>query len=65
MVGMVCFTNLPAGLHGSEGAAISVSALSAVRSAVARAVRSKKLPMTNTPAWSMLLEGLTPHLVSI
>ena len=37
-------------LHGCEGAAISVTALGAFRAAVARAVWSKKLAMTNTPA---------------
>ena len=42
MLGMVCSKYLPGGLHGCEGAAISVK--------VARAVWSKKLPMTNTLA---------------
>ena len=41
---------LPGGLHGCEGAAVSITALSSFRSAIARAVWSKKLPMTNTPA---------------
>ena len=36
---------------------ISVAALSSFRSAVARAVWSKKLPMTNTPALLSLLDG--------
>ena len=49
-LGMVCSEYLPTGLHGCEGSAISVTALSAFRSAVARAVWSKKLPMTDTPA---------------
>ena len=44
MLGMV--------LHGCEGSALSVNALGAFRSAVARAVWSKKLPITNTPAFS-------------
>ena len=50
MLGMVRSKYLPGGLHGCEGAAISVRALGSFRSAVARAVWSKKLPMTNTPA---------------
>ena len=57
MLGMVCSKYLPGGLHCCEGAAISVSALSSFRSAVARAVWSKKLPMTNTPALLSLLDG--------
>ena len=50
MPGMACSKYLPGGLHGCEGAAISVSALSAFRAVVARAVWSKKHYMTNTPA---------------
>ena len=57
MLGMVRSKYLPGGLHGCEGAAISVSALSSFRSAIARAVWSKKLPMTNTPALLSLLDG--------
>ena len=57
MLGMVCSKYLPGGLHGCEGAAISVSALSSFRSTVAWAVWSKKLPMTNTPALLSLLDG--------
>ena len=57
MLGMVRSKYLSGGLHGCEGAAISVSALSSFRSAVARAVWSKKLPMTNTPALLSLLDG--------
>ena len=56
-LGMVCFKYLPGGLHGCEGAAISVNALGAFRAAVARAVWSKKIPMTNTPALLSLLNG--------
>ena len=44
MLGMVCSKYLLGGLHGCEGAAISVSALTAFRAAVARAVWSEKLP---------------------
>ena len=58
MLGMVRSKYLPAGLHGCEGAAISVSALGSFRSAVARAVWFKKLPMTNTPALLSLLMAL-------
>ena len=54
MLGMVRSKYLPGGLHGCEGAAISVSALGSFGSAVARA---KKLPMTNTPALLSLLDG--------
>ena len=36
---------------------MSVTALSSFRSAIARAVWSKKLPMTNTPALLSLLDG--------
>ena len=43
-------------LHGCEGAAVSVTALSSFRSAIARAVWSKKLPMTNTLALLSLLD---------
>ena len=57
MLGMVCSKYLPGGLHGCEGAAISVNALGAFRAAVARAVWSKKLPMTNPPALLRLLVG--------
>ena len=57
MLGMVRSKYLPGGLHGCEGAAISVSALSSFRSAVACAVWSKKLPMTNTPALLSLFDG--------
>ena len=48
---------MTAWLHGCEGAAISVTALSSFRSAIARAVWSKKLPMTNTPALLSMLDG--------
>ena len=48
MLGMVRSKYLPGGLHGCEGAAVSVTALSSFRSAISRAVWSKKLPMTNT-----------------
>ena len=57
MLGMVRSKYLPGGLHGCEGAAASVTALSSFRSAIARAVWSKKLPMTNTPALLSLLDG--------
>ena len=43
MLGMVRSKYLPGGLHGCEGAAVSVTALCSFRSAVARAVWSKKL----------------------
>ena len=56
MLGMVRSKYLPGGLHGCEGAAVSVTALSSFRSAIARAVWSK-LPMTNTPALLSLLDG--------
>ena len=46
MLGMVRSKYLPGGLHGCEGAAVSVTALGSFRSAVGRAVWSKKLPMT-------------------
>ena len=55
MLGMVRSRYLPGGLHGCEGAA--VTALSSFRSAIARAVWSKKLPMTDTPALLSLLDG--------
>ena len=51
---MVCSKYLLAGLHGCEGAAISVSALGSFRSAVARAVSSQKLPVTNTNTHALL-----------
>ena len=57
MLGMVRSKHLPDGLHGCEGAAVSVTALSSFRSAIARAVWSKKLPMTNTPALLSLLDA--------
>ena len=57
MLRMVRSKYLPGGLHGCEGAAISVSALSSFRAAVARAVWSKKLSMSNTPALLSLLDG--------
>ena len=57
MLGMVRSKYLLGGLHGCEGAAISVSALSAFRAAVARAVWTEKLPMTNTLELLSLLDG--------
>ena len=57
MLGMVRSKYLPGGLHGGEGAAVSVTALGYFRSAIARAVWSEKLPMTNTPAILSLLDG--------
>ena len=54
---MVRSKYLPGGLHGCEGAGISVGALGSFRSAVARAVWCKKLSMTNTPALLSLLDG--------
>ena len=57
MVGMVRSKYLPGGLHGCEGAAVSVTALSSSRSAIARAVWSKKLPTTDTPALLSLSDG--------
>ena len=57
MLGLVRSKYLPGGLHGCEGAAVSVTALSSFRSAIARAVWSKKLPMTNTPALLSLLDA--------
>ena len=57
MLGMVRSKYLPGGLHGCEGAAVSVTALGSFRSAIARAVWSKKLPMTNTLALLSLLDG--------
>ena len=57
MLGMVRSKYLPGGLHGCEGAAVSVTALGSFRSAIARAVWSKKLPMTNSPALLSLLDG--------
>ena len=56
MLGLVRSKYLPGGLHGCD-AAISATALSSFRSAIARAVWSKKLPMTNTPALLSLLDG--------
>ena len=56
MLGMVRSKYLPGGLHGCEGAAVSVTALSSFRSAIARAVWSKKLPI-NTPALLSLSDG--------
>ena len=40
-----------------EGAAVSVTALASFRAAVSRAVWSRKLPMTNTPALLSLLDA--------
>ena len=57
LLGMVCSKHLPVRLHGCEEAADPASALSAFRSAVARAVWSKTLSMTNTLAKLSLLDG--------
>ena len=57
MLGMVRLKYLPGGLHGCEGAAVSVAALSSFRSAIAQTVWSKRLPMTNTPALLSLSDG--------
>ena len=46
MLGLVRSKYQPGGLYGCEGAAVFVVAFSSFRSAVARAVWSKKLPMT-------------------
>ena len=50
MLGLVCSKYHPAWLHGREGSTVCVASHSAFQSAVARAVWSKKLPMTNAPA---------------
>ena len=60
MLGLVCSPYLLWLLHGCEGAAIVVSALGAFRAAVARAVWSQELPMTNTPALLSLLVPAVP-----
>ena len=57
MLGMVCSNYLPAGLLGCGGSAFSINALSAFRAAVVRAVWSKNLSMTNTPALLSSLDG--------
>ena len=57
MFGMVRSKYLSGGLHGCEGAVVSVTALSSFRSAIARAVWSEKLPMTSAPALLSLLDG--------
>ena len=57
MLGLVRSKYLPGGLHGCEGAAVSVTALASFRAGVSRAVWSKKLPMTNTPALLSLLDA--------
>ena len=57
MLGLVRSKYLPGGLHGCEGAAVSVTALASFRAAVSRAVWSKKLPMTNTLALLSLLDA--------
>ena len=57
MLGMVRSKYLPGGLHGCEGAAVAATALCSFHSAIVRAVWSKKLPMTNTPALLSLLDG--------
>ena len=57
MLGMVRSKCLPGGLHGCEGAAVSVTALGSFRSAIARAFWSTKLPVTNTPALLSLFDG--------
>ena len=64
MLGMVCSKYVPGELYGGEGSAISVNALSAFRAAVARAVWSEKLPMTNARAllasWMVLAVPIPP-----
>ena len=60
MFGMVKSKYLPGGSHGCEGDAVSVTALSSFRSAISRAVWSKKLPMTHTPTLLSLLDGPDP-----
>ena len=56
VLGMVGSEYLCEGLHGCEGAAISVSAPGAFRAAAAR-IWSKKTPMTITPALLNLLDS--------
>ena len=57
MLGLLCSTYLPEGLHGCEGSAISVTSLGAFWSAVELAVWSKKLLVSSAPALISLLDG--------
>ena len=55
MLGIKCSKYLPVGIHGCEGFNISAALVGAFRSALARAVWSEKLPMTNNLALLSLL----------
>ena len=56
--GLVAARYLPAGLHGSERAVLSTSALNSFRAAITSAVWSYKLPMASPPALLNLLDAL-------
>ena len=57
LLGIVRSKYLPAGSYGSEVSALFVNAFSVFRSAVARAVWSSFLALTNIPALLSLLDG--------
>ena len=56
-VGFVRTKFLPAGLHGSESAAVSGKSVDAFRTSIVRACWSQKLPMSNTRAVLSLLDA--------
>ena len=56
LVGIIRSKYLPAGLHGSEGAAISVKHLDAFRTGIVRACWPSKLPLANPYAVLSLLD---------
>ena len=58
MLGMMRSKYLSGDFYGCESCAVSVTTLSSFRSAISRAVWSKKLPMTNTTALLSMLNAL-------
>ena len=58
LLGLLAGLILPAGLHGSEGAAISGTSLDAFRTGIVRACWPRKLPMSNPHAVLSLLDAL-------
>ena len=56
-LGLVRGKYIPAGLHAAKASYVSASSLGAFLAAIVRAVRSRKMPLANTPAVLNLLDG--------
>ena len=56
-LGLVRGKCIPGGLHAAEASYVSASSLGAFRAAIVRSVWSSKVPLANTPAVLILLDG--------